>query len=110
VRDSTWATGRAARSGPCLVERADSNAAPFGPPRFSCDHAEEDRWDDLTLELEALVLGVTRFKERAQLIGHWEHPAFAVLRCRRVQPYLASLEVDLAPFERQFGRTRHPVM
>src|SRR5262249_6242911 len=104
MRDATRASRCQARRRPRFVEGFDRTRL-LRASALRCDHSKEDGRNYLTLELKTLVLGVTRFEKRTQVVGQWEYPAFAVLCCLWIQPDLATLDVDLAPFERQhFGR------
>ena len=96
-----------ARGGPCLIERANPTSF-LRPSASSGNHSEEDPRHKFSSELEALVFGVAEPEERPQIIGHWEHPAFSVLRRFRIQPHLASVEIDLSPFKREHFRLNAP--
>jgi hypothetical protein len=48
------------------------------------------------------MLRVPNFQQRAQIVRHREHPAFAILRRASIEPDFAGCEIHVPPLERQY--------
>src|SRR5437899_11436620 len=76
---------------PRSVERFDGRPSAMKHPR-----------DDASCSaLQTRRIGSLRFKNGPQLVSKGKLPSFAVLRLARLEPYDASVEIDLMPLQRQ---------